>query len=111
MAIDERARHDLHRGLEKVLGPERAATLMAHLSPVPHVALATRDDLRDLERVLVARIEAVGSRIEAAESRIEAKIEREMRAQTRMFFGYAILGNGVTVLGVLALLMTLGRGI
>lgn len=48
MAIDERARHELHRKLEEVLGAEEAATLMAHLPPVGWADVATKQDLAQL---------------------------------------------------------------
>jgi len=48
MAVDERARHELHRKLEEVLGSEEAATLMSHLPPVGWADVATKHDLAQL---------------------------------------------------------------
>lgn len=44
----EEERYDLHKGLRGVLGPERAATLMAHLPPVGWADVATKSDLTNL---------------------------------------------------------------
>ena len=49
MSVDDRARLNLHRKLEAVLGPDEADTLMAHLPPVTWRDVATKDDLRTLE--------------------------------------------------------------
>ena len=49
MSVDNRARLNLHRKLEAVLGPDEADTLMAHLPPVTWRDVATKDDLRTLE--------------------------------------------------------------
>lgn len=54
MARYEGARYQLHQGLEKVLGPEEATTLMEHLPPGGWSNLATKDDLRNLESRLRA---------------------------------------------------------
>lgn len=48
MTVDDRTRLQLHRKLEDVLGPEEAATLMAHLPPVTWNDVATKEDLRVL---------------------------------------------------------------
>jgi hypothetical protein len=60
MAIDERARHELHRKLEEVLGAEEAATLMAHLPPVGWADVATKHDLAQLEERLNLRFQSIG---------------------------------------------------
>ncbi len=52
MSIDERARHELHAGLDELLGPERAGTLMGYLPPVGWADVATRRDLDALEQRL-----------------------------------------------------------
>ena len=52
MAVDDRTRLNLHRKLEKVLGPEEADTLMAHLPPTTWQDIATKDDLRVLSAEL-----------------------------------------------------------
>jgi hypothetical protein len=43
MPVDDRTRLNLHRKLEVVLGPEEAATLMAHLPPVTWNDVATKE--------------------------------------------------------------------
>lgn len=54
MRLDEATRHDLHVGLEAVLGPERAAALM---SALPSDELATKADLAALELRLMTNVE------------------------------------------------------
>lgn len=46
MAITEEERHELFEGLRESLGPERAATLMAHLPPVGWADVATKQDVQ-----------------------------------------------------------------
>ncbi len=58
MTVDDRTRLNLHRKLDELLGPDDADTLMAHLPPVTWNEVATKDDLRTLEAVLTARIDA-----------------------------------------------------
>ena len=53
MAIDGRARQDLFTGLDEVLGPQRAETLMAHLPPVGWADVATKQDLTLMRQDLV----------------------------------------------------------
>ncbi|HIE21147.1 MAG TPA: hypothetical protein EYP73_00940, partial [Acidimicrobiia bacterium] len=48
MAISEAARADLYTGLAKVLGPERAETLMTHLPSFDPAEVATKGDIADL---------------------------------------------------------------
>ncbi len=64
MTIDERQRYQLHQSLETHLGPESAATLMAHLPPVGWADVATKRDLDNLGHQL--RAEIAGVRIEIA---------------------------------------------
>jgi len=56
MAIDERARHQLFRRLEEVLGPEEAEVLMQHLPPVGWADVATKQDLKQDLRSLEDRL-------------------------------------------------------
>ncbi len=62
MPVDDRTRLNLHRKLDAVLGPDDADTLMAHLPPVTWQDVATKDDLRALETVVTARMDAAISR-------------------------------------------------
>jgi hypothetical protein len=63
MAVDERARHQLHGKLEAALGPEEAATLMAHLPPTSWPDLATRSDLQVLELKVMEAIARAQTRL------------------------------------------------
>ena len=45
MPVDDRARLNLHRKLEAVLGHDEADTLMAHLPPVTWNEVATKADV------------------------------------------------------------------
>jgi hypothetical protein len=69
MAIDERARHQLYRRLEEVLGTDEATVLMEHLPPVGWADVATKRDLEHLRSDL---------RGDLAE--LEAKITHRMTA-------------------------------
>jgi hypothetical protein len=60
--IDERARHELYRAIEELLGTERADTLMSLLPPVGWADVATKDDLHQLEARLDARLGMLESR-------------------------------------------------
>ena len=65
MALDERARHELHRKLEEVLGADQASTLMEMLPPVGWADVATKRDLDALESHFDLRLEAVEHRLRA----------------------------------------------
>ena len=65
MSVEERELHELHNGWEKVLGPDRAATLMSRLSPVAGAEVATRTDLRTLGDVLRLEMAAQGDKLRA----------------------------------------------
>ena len=56
MSIDERARHQLFRKMESVLGSDEALTLMEHVPPGGYTELATRQDLEAVEHRLLAKI-------------------------------------------------------
>ncbi|HJP65680.1 MAG TPA: hypothetical protein VKA30_05175 [Actinomycetota bacterium] len=70
MALDERARHDLHAKLEQVLGPNEAGTLMSYLPPVGWADVATKRDLDQL-----------ASKVDL--ERFRADISREIHAEVR----------------------------
>ena len=52
MAVDERARHELHGRRDDVLGREEATTLMSLLPPVGWADVATKRDLDSLSNEL-----------------------------------------------------------
>jgi hypothetical protein len=99
--LDERARHELYRAAEQLLGEEQANTLMSLLPPVGWADVATKDDLHQLEARLVARFDGRFAQIDGRfaqidgrfaqidlrfaefESRFEARLERALREQTR----------------------------
>jgi hypothetical protein len=86
--IDERARHDLYRGLEELLGTGRADTLMSLLPGVGWADVATKhdvrliqddlgrlnDDLRDLDERIEARMDARFVRVDARFACVDAQL-------------------------------------
>ena len=113
MAIDERARHELHRKLEEVLGPEEAATLMSHLPPVGWADVATKHDLAQLEErvnmrfdMVDRRFESIDQRFDSMEERLEGKLDRlrgelfEAMAKQSRATVFAVLGSVLTVAGL-----------
>ena len=73
--IDERARHDLHRALEHLLGTKAADTLMTLVPPAGWAGVTTTDDLRRLEARLDARLARERAGAEAALSRLAVGVE------------------------------------
>lgn len=117
MAIDERARHELHRKLEEVLGADEAATLMSHLPPVGWADVATKrdfvilkQDLAQLEErmnlrfgMIDQRFDMVDQRFDSMEERFEGKLDllrgeifEAMAKQSRATM-FAFFGSVVTV--------------
>jgi len=77
MSTNDKARLELHRRLEAVLGAEEASTLMSHIPPVTWDQVATKDDLRALEASLRSEISvsASGLRAEMADLRTELRTD------------------------------------
>lgn len=76
MTVHAQRRLALLRGLEEVLGPERAATLMELLPPTGGEDLARRQDLDELADRLdtrFAQVDASFGRVEARFGQIEAR--------------------------------------
>lgn len=104
MAADERARQELHRRLEEVLGVEQALTLMAYQ---PHGEPATKEDLGTLEQHLSQRmdhleqridlkIELMAQRCETALHQGLSGLRTEMVSQTRLLF-FSMIGTMMTL--------------
>jgi phosphoglycerate-specific signal transduction histidine kinase len=84
MSTNDKARLELHRRLDSVLGAEEASTLMSHLPPVTWDQVATKEDLRALEANLRAEISvsASGLRTEMADLGTEmADLRTEVRTE------------------------------
>ena len=85
MSTNDKARLELHRRLEAVLGAEEASTLMSHIPPVTWDQVATKDDLRALEASFRSEISvsASGLRAETADLRTEmAELRTEIHTGT-----------------------------
>ena len=96
MALDERARHELHRKLEEVLGADKADTLMEMLPPVGWADVATKRDLDALESSLRAQLDL---RLEAVEHRLRAEIATSARTALIAHIGTTI-GAIIAVAGL-----------
>ena len=83
--LDERARHDLHRAIEDLLGPHWADTIIALLPPADRAGAATTDDLAALEARLDVGLDSRFARHDArADVRLEAIEARFARVDARM---------------------------
>jgi hypothetical protein len=94
MRIDESARRELHARLSSAIGDEAASTLMEQLPPTSWEELATKDDLRELEQRLEAKLTAA----------FRAELNTAVTAQTRTTI-LATLGSAISV-GTLVLTAT-----
>jgi len=81
MAIDDRARLDLYQRLEEVLGPEPAATMMAHLPPSGWGDVATKADLALMASGLRADLEAQINGLRAEMHREFGAVRTEMQQE------------------------------
>ena len=103
MAIDERARHELHRKLEEVLGANEAATLMSHLPPVGWADVATKHDLALLEERMNLRFQSMEDRIDGKLDRLRGDIFDRMAQQSVTFLRATVLSIVGSVLTVASL--------
>ena len=78
MSTNDKARLELHRRLESVLGAEEAMTLMSHLPPVTWDQVATKDDLRALEASLRSEISVSGSGLRAEMANLRTEVRTEL---------------------------------
>jgi len=81
MAVDERARQQLYRKLEEVLGQREASTLMERLPAEGFGQLATKQDLAQT--------------VEAAKQELRAEIHKVARQQTIVYTTIMAVLNGV----------------
>jgi hypothetical protein len=83
MAVDERARHELHGRLDDVLGREEATTLMSLLPPVGWADVATKHDLDSLRIELRAEIGQLGGELRGEIGQLRGEFHRDLAALTR----------------------------
>jgi hypothetical protein len=108
--IDERQRHELYRGVEELLGTERADTLMSLLPPVGWADVATKDDIRlvraDL-RNLEERIDGRFAKVDARFEQVEARFDQfELKVQAMLHQSASEL-TGTLTFGLLGALFTM----
>jgi hypothetical protein len=103
MALAERARHELLRRLEQVLGPASAETLMEMRPPLRWADVATKHDLAALEQRLHLRVELLEHKLLAA---FRGELLSEVRARPNVMSDRTrtlVLANIGAVLSVAAL--------
>ncbi|MBW3604875.1 MAG: hypothetical protein KY460_08190, partial [Actinobacteria bacterium] len=71
MTADARARHELHRRLDNVLGPDPAATLMSHLPPTGWGDVVTRAYLDHALAARDARFDQMDARFDGIDTRLD----------------------------------------
>lgn len=117
MAVDERARHQLHSKLEYVLGAEEAATMMELTPPVGWGDVVTKSDLqREIaatKRDLQHEIAELGSALRRDMAEHQAQTQKEFaavyngmaegqRSLTRLTWSMtiALLANALAIVGL-----------
>lgn len=124
MAVDERARHELHTRLDEVLGIDVTTTLMQHLPPAGWGDVATKQDLRLLSAELLDELhteigglrdelrtelhtELGGLRTEVFRelSALRGELNASVQALTRTY----LAGNLVLVLTVITTVLAAAR--
>jgi hypothetical protein len=83
MAVDERARHELHGRLDDVLGREEATTLMSLLPPVGWADVATKHDVDSLRIELRAEIGQLRGELRGEIGQLRGEFHRDLAALTR----------------------------
>jgi hypothetical protein len=78
MAVDERRRKVLYDALERQIGAEAADTMMELLPPVGWADVATKDDLRQLELRLNARMDALRAELRGEMAELRGQLRGEM---------------------------------
>ena len=87
MALDERARHQLHRKLQELLGADSANTLMEMLPPVGWADVATKRDIDVVTSDLRQLEERLKLRLEASEHKLQAEIATSARTMLLAHIG------------------------
>ena len=83
MAVDERARHELHGRLDDVLGREEATTLMSLLPPVGWADVATKHDLDSIRIELRAEIGQLRGELRGEIGQLRGEFHRDLGVLTR----------------------------
>ena len=83
MAVDERARHELHGRLDDVLGREEATTLMSLPPPVGWADIATKHDLDSLRSELRAEIGQLRGELRGEIGQLRGEFHRDLGVLTR----------------------------
>jgi hypothetical protein len=118
MAVDERARHELHRKLDEILGPQEAATLMAHLPPVGWADVATKHDImvlkRDIDQLreymnvkFESLEESMNLRFQAMEDRFDGKLDSLRGDLVQQMAGFSATYTRTTVVSLVGALLTM----
>jgi flagellar motility protein MotE (MotC chaperone) len=88
------------RWFEENMGPERAATMMNLIQPVPWQNIATKRDLAQLEARLEARLETL------LEARLTAS-SQSLRADLQRTFGTWLFASQAAVVAIIGVLVAL----
>lgn len=78
MSLTEQSRHQLFEELDRILGPEKAATLMELLPPVGWADVATKRDLDRLGDALRGEMATLDASLRGELARIEASLRGDM---------------------------------
>ena len=99
MSATERERHELAAKLERLLGPDEAATLMAHLPPVPWDGLARQEDLLALRSdvdELRSDVDGLHRRVDGLAGEISRTNDRIDHLAEVMTLQFSSLGDRIT---------------